>query len=94
MGTKDPVSVRPRVRTNVAEEWFGQEVFIYDPGNGDEVHRLNSGAALIWLLCDGSRDLPSIAQELAKAFELPKKEILADVRETVGQFESLNLIEA
>ena len=84
----------PNARTDVAEEWVGQEVFIYDHKNGDEVHVLNSGAALIWLLCDGSRDVENIAGELSKAFEKPEDQVLGEVQETVERFESLNLVEA
>ncbi len=87
-------SIKPKARTDMAEEWLGQEVFVYDPSNGDEVHVLNSGAALIWLLCDGSRDVESIAGELSEAFEKPKGEVLGDVQETVERFETLNLVEA
>jgi len=85
---------RPKARTDVAEEWVGKEVFIYDHKNGDEVHVLNSGAALIWLLCDGSRDVESIAGELSEAFEKPDDQVLGEVQQTVEQFEALHLVEA
>ena len=93
--TKENGAMRkPSTRTDVAEEWIGKEVFIYDHKNGDEVYVLNSGAALIWLLCDGSRDVESIAGELSEAFERPKGEVLGEVQETVEQFKTLNLVEA
>lgn len=85
---------KPSTRTDIAEEWIGQEVFIYDHKNGDEVHVLNSGAALIWLMCNGSRDVTGIAGELAEAFDLPVGKVLSEVMATVEQFETLNLIEA
>lgn len=40
-------SIKPKTRTDMAEEWLGQEVFVYDPSNGDEVLRMNSGAAQV-----------------------------------------------
>ena len=86
-------SIKPKARTDMAEEWLGQEVFVYDPSNGDEVLRLNSGAALIWLMCDGSRDLNTIAGELASEFELSETEVLGDVEQAVEQFEELELVE-
>ena len=94
MPKKNGAITRPSTRTDVAEEWVGKEIFIYDQKNGDEVYVLNSGAALIWLLCDGSRDVESIAGELAEEFELPKGKLIGEVRETVEQFETLNLVEA
>ena len=84
----------PSARTDLAEEWIGQEVFLYDHENGDEVYVLNSGAALIWLLCDGLHDVEGIAGELAEEFELPKVKLIGEVRETLQQFETLKLVEA
>ena len=86
-------SIKPKARADMAEEWLGQEVFVYDPSNGDEVLRLNSGAALIWLMCDGTRDLNAIASELAREFELPETELQADVEQAVEQFEQLALVD-
>lgn len=94
MTNKNGAMTKPSTRTDVAEEWVGKEVFIYDQKNGDEVYVLNSGAALIWLLCDGSRDVEGIAGELADEFELPKANLIGEVSETVDQFQTLNLIEA
>lgn len=94
MTKKNGAGAMPSARTDVAEEWVGQEIFIYDHQNGDDVYCLNSGAALIWLLCDGSRDVDGIAGELTEAFGLPKAEVLVEVSETVGQFEVLNLVTA
>ena len=86
-------SIKPKARTDMAEEWLGQEVFVYDPSNGYEVLRLNSGAALIWLMCDGSRDISAIAGELAHEFELSETDLLVDVEQAVEQFEELELVE-
>ena len=86
-------SSKPKARTDMAEEWLGQEVFVFDPSNGDEVLRLNSGAALIWLMCDGSRDIKTIAGELAQEFELSETEMRGDVEQAVVQFEALELVE-
>jgi hypothetical protein len=85
-------NTKPRARTDLAEEWVGQEVFLYDPGNGSEVHCLNSGAALIWLLCDGTRNVKRIARELSQAFQLPEPQVAAEVSQAVNHFEELNLM--
>jgi hypothetical protein len=42
---------------------------VYDPAH-DMVHHLNPSAAMIFDLCDGSRDVEAIAQVLAEAYEL------------------------
>jgi len=85
---------RPRSKSGVAEEWLDEEVFLYDQGNGDLVQCLNSGAALIWVLCDGNRDVEGIAGEIATTFDLHRHEVLAQVQETVAQFELMGLLES
>lgn len=89
----EEVVVRPRTRSDVEEEWIGQEIFIHDRLNGQEVHCLNSGAALIWLLCDGARDIEGMAEELAVAFGTSRQTTLRDVGEIVAQLEGLGLLE-
>lgn len=42
---------------------------VYDPVH-DMVHHLNPSAAVIFDLCDGSRDPQAIAQVMAEAYEL------------------------
>ena len=74
-------------------EWIEKEVFIYDHASSDEVHNLNSGAAVIWLLCDGTRDVKSIASTIAKEFDLAGNQVLQEVEATVEYFGTLNLLE-
>jgi hypothetical protein len=85
-------AIKPFPKSGVREELIGQELFLYDQDNNQAVHCLNSGAALIWLLCDGTRGVESIAEEIVTASSLPKQEILADVQKTVDQFQTLGLL--
>jgi len=60
---------------------------IYDPAS-DMVHHLNPSAALIFDLCDGSRDPESIAAVVGEVFDFhqpPLQETLAGLRELAGQ---------
>jgi hypothetical protein len=89
----DPVS-RPVPKPGIvqSEEIIGEELFLYDDATG-AVHTLNSGAAMVWLLCDGQRDVVEISQEIAIAGNLPPEQVLPQVREAVAQFQSLGLLE-
>jgi hypothetical protein len=56
---------------------------VYDPA-GDMVHHLNPSAAVIFDLCDGTRDTDSIARVLGEAYDLhtpPLEEAIAGLRE-------------
>ena len=88
--TIKPVSKKSIVES---EELLGQELFLYDVSNG-AVHALNNGAAMVWLLCDGTLDLVDIAREIICTCDLTQQEVLAQVQETVGQFQALGLLEA
>ena len=44
---------KPRPRQDIinSEEMIGKQLFLYAGDDGDEIHCLNGGAAIIWLLC-------------------------------------------
>lgn len=84
---------KPRPKQGISEEWVGEEVFLYDSEVGENVHCLNSGAALIWLLCDGTRKLEDIAGELATSFYLSEEQVLSEVQDTVIQLMTIGLLE-
>lgn len=87
------LSVKPLSRSNVVGEQIDQELFLYDESSG-VVHSLNGGAALVWFLCDGTRNAASIAGEIADSFSLQNQEVLADVREVLVKFQELGLLES
>ena len=87
-------SIKPFPNSDIAEseEMIGQELFLYDC-NSECVYTLNSGASMIWLLCDGTREVESIAEEISITSKLSETEILAYVQETVERLQSLGLFE-
>lgn len=86
------IGAKPAGRGNITEEIMDQDMFLYDEHSGT-VHQLNGGAAMIWLLCDGSRNLMGIAEEIASTGELSAIDVLPDVQETIAQFDNLGLLE-
>jgi len=75
-----------------SEEVIGEELFLYDDRTG-AVHTLNGGAAMVWLLCDGDRDVEEISHEISSASNLPLEQVRLQVFETVAQFDALGLLE-
>jgi Coenzyme PQQ synthesis protein D (PqqD) len=82
----------PKQRILESEELIGDVLFLYDEQTGG-VHTLNSGAAMVWFLCDGNRDLREIPREISVAGSLPQEQVLPQVQETVAQFQALGLLE-
>ena len=89
------VPTKPRAKESVEERFIDKELFLFDSGDTNcAVHTLNGGGAMIWYLCDGERDIQSIAREIAASFGLVEQEVLADVGEAVAKFQELSLLEA
>ena len=86
--------VKPYAKDDVEAVLLDQELFLYNHNDQNTMHCLNSGAAVIWFLCDGTRDSESIASEIAAAYDVPLQQALTDVRETLMQFQALGLLES
>ena len=85
---------KPLPKDSVNEKLIDQELFLFDAEDSScTVHTLNGGAALIWYLCDGARNVRSIAHEIATRFDLKEQEVLPDVRAAVTRFHELSLLE-
>lgn len=82
----------PRADYTTSEEIIGDHLFLYDQ-NQDLVYQLNDGAAVVWLLCDGQRDLHSIADEIGDTYGIPREQALADALVAVEQFQQLGLLD-
>jgi coenzyme PQQ synthesis protein D (PqqD) len=77
---------RPSVVDGLDVNEVKDGLIVYDT-DGDRVHYLNATAAVVFALCDGTNDDASIADLVAKAFELgepPRTEVdecLAQLRD-------------
>lgn len=49
------------------------------------MHQLNLIGGMIWQLCDGTRDLEGLVDELAGEFDVARDELRADVEAFVGE---------
>ena len=77
----------PRRRQSLEVNEAEDGLVIYDPAS-DMVHHLNPSAALIFDLCNGSRDPESIARVVGEVFDIqppPLEETLAGLRELADQ---------
>ncbi len=93
MGQTREAPKRPRSKADVQEELVGDQLFLYRAENKEAVHCLNSGAAVIWLLCDGTRDEVSMAREVSETYHVPEPVVLEDIRLTLARLKELGLLE-
>ncbi len=92
----------PQQRRGLIVERAGREVLIYLAGEADPpreaggaIHALNPTAALVWDLCDGAHSLAEIESAVRQAFSVPaERDLAADVRATVAEFQAKGLLAA
>lgn len=85
--------IKPQPKPDISEELVGQELFLFDQ-KSQTVFCLNGGAALIWFLCDGTREIDHIVNEIALISTVPEPQIRIEVDETIAQFQTLNLLDS
>ena len=83
----------PKLALAESEEIIGDHLFLYE-GEDNLVYQLNDGAAVVWLLCDGEKNVESIAREIGETYALPPQSALVAVGEAVAQFQSLGLLQS
>ena len=73
------------VKAQFAVRQIKGDFILHDPRT-DTVHRLNSVAAIIWQLCDGTRERSAIVAEIAAIFSRSPSEVAGDVDEMLARF--------
>ena len=88
------ITIKPTAKSDIveSEELLDEELFLYDQFSG-KVHTLNSGAAMIWYLCDGTLNLEQIAGQIASAGDMSGEQVLPQVQQTIDDFKKLGLLE-
>jgi hypothetical protein len=82
---------RPRRTHEIMEYDVEEELSLYDPRT-EVVHILNSTAAVIWRMCDGSRRVEEISGQMADVYGLDPAVTEGDVREVISKFLQAGLL--
>jgi hypothetical protein len=69
----------------------GDEVIVYDP-TSEAFHLLNSGALLVWSMCDGATEANQMVNEICDLSGLAPAEVGADVERILSEFDDKNLL--
>jgi hypothetical protein len=83
----------PAPQREVSAYPLDDELVVYDT-RLSQAYVLNSTAARIWSLFDGSRSVESVAGEIAADYALGFDQALADVRELVDDLQRAGLLAA
>ncbi len=82
----------PRVAERIVEQVAEDELVLYDPAS-DQVHILNTFAAAIYDLCDGSTSIFSIVAELEKVIASPAFDLAEETRRLVASLVDKKILE-
>lgn len=88
----DAVSTRPYKVAGITDCSLSDEAVLYSSECGKALS-LNSSAKAVWELCDGSRTIVEISQELGKRFGCSGTELLSDVITAISEFQKLSFLE-
>ena len=89
---EERAALRPRRSRGVTRRRRGNELALQPPGSS-EAMVLNVSAEAIWELCDGERSLLTIAEELARRFEVAPEQILPDIEASVRRLVDIGAVE-
>jgi len=88
----DAATLRP-ARLNGAEEHrLDDELLVYVP-RSEKAFTLNRSAVAIWELCDGTRTIEEITEELGQCIGRARTALLSDVIQGVTRLHELGLLE-
>ena len=80
-----------RQHVGAATEVVGQDYVLHDATTG-KVHFLNTTAALVWDLCDGTRSLDELCAEVARQFDRDPDSVRDDVVAVLARFTDERLL--
>jgi len=87
----DLTLLKPCRQKGVREGKILGSMFLEIPGRADTVS-LNSSGAAIWEVCDGTRSLAEINQELETRFEMPAGSLRPDVEVVIKRLEVIGAL--
>jgi hypothetical protein len=88
----DAVNTIPYRVNGITDCSLSDEAVLHSP-ESERALSLNSSAKAIWGLCDGSRTIVEISQELGKRFGCPGTDLLSDVITAISEFKKYSFLE-
>ncbi len=81
----------PRRVGRVVQHEIDGEIVLYDPKR-NRVHTLNPTAAVIWQLCDGSRTVDQLAEDMAIMYDMDQVVVKRDLIQVLEDFGKAHLL--
>ena len=88
----DAATIRPARLSGTEEHRLDEELLVYVP-RSEKAFTLNRSAVAIWELCDGTRTVEEITEELGQCLGRPGTALLTDVIQGITRLHELGLLE-
>jgi len=89
--TQSPSPARPRRTDGVVTSEVLDELVAYVPATSQAVS-LNASARAVWELCDGTRTLEDICDELSEVVAMSPADLRSDVQSALDRLRELGLV--
>lgn len=81
----------PQRSSRIVSYEIDGEAVLFDPKR-NRVHTLNATAAIVWQLCDGSRTVEQLAEDVALIFGVDSSNVMEDLPTILADFQKAHLI--
>jgi PqqD family protein of HPr-rel-A system len=81
----------PTRRDGLLDYRLADEMVVYDPVSS-QAAALNTTASTLWQLCDGTRNVDALCQEMAQRFDVSLDEAQQSIRASLDQLCQLGLL--
>ncbi|HTD45866.1 MAG TPA: PqqD family protein [bacterium] len=88
----DAATIRPARLSGTEEHRLDEELLVYVP-RSEKAFTLNRSAVAIWELCDGTRTVEEITEELGQCLGRSGTALLTDVIQGITRLHELGLLE-
>ncbi len=82
---------RPRRVRRIEEYEIDGEIVLYDPQR-NRTHVLNATSAVVWRLCDGTRDFDQLVDDMSILFDMDSAVIARDLSRVLEDFGRAHLL--
>lgn len=81
----------PTASPSASSSVFGDEIVIYCERT-ERMHCLDAATSVVWALCDGSRNVTEIIDEIVRMTSASRRDVSLFVDRAVAQFVELRLL--
>ena len=85
-------ALKPKVREDLVVVDIDGEAVVYDPAEV-VLHHLNTTAAVVFKLCDGSGTTRELSEDIAEVLGMSVNTVLRQVQHVVSQFKQAGLLD-